>query len=64
MEEKIEMTEDIEYFLNKAKDAIVHALEVRDPLQCLSQIRQAEITIRSHVVYLQAKPENENKTNE
>jgi hypothetical protein len=61
MEEKIEMTEDIEYFLNKAKNAIEQAIETKDPMHCLSQISQAEIAIRSHVVYLQAKTENESK---
>ena len=58
MDEKIEMTEDIEYFLLKAKSAIEQALETRDPMHCLPCIRQAEITIRSHIVYLQVKPEN------
>jgi len=57
MEDRIEMTEDIEYFLNKAKYSIEHALEQKDPMVCLSQIRQAEITIRSHIVYIQAKSE-------
>lgn len=61
MEEKIEMTEDIEYFLLKAKNAIEQAIELKDPMQCLSHIRQAEITIRSHVVYIQAKTETETK---
>lgn len=51
------MTEDIEYFLLKAKNAIEQAIEMKDPMQCLTHIRQAEITIRSHVVYLQAKNE-------
>lgn len=57
MEDKIEMTEDIEYFLNKAKNSIELALEQKDPMICISHIRQAEITIRSHIVYLQAKTE-------
>ena len=57
MEEKIEMTEDIEYFLNKAKNSIDLAIEQKDPMVCLSHIRQAEITIRSHLTYIQAKPE-------
>jgi hypothetical protein len=61
MEDKIEMTEDIEYFLNKAKNAIDQSIELRDPLHCLSQIRQAEIAIRSHVLYLQVKNETESK---
>jgi hypothetical protein len=61
MEEKIEMTEDIEYFLLKAKNAIEKAIELRDPLLCLSQIRQAEIAISSHVLYLQVKTETESK---
>ena len=55
MDEKIEMTEDIEYFLTKAKNAIEFALEQKDPMLCLSHIRQAEIALRSHIVYLQAK---------
>jgi hypothetical protein len=59
-ENKIEMTDDIEYFLNKAKAAIEDALLNRDPMLCLSHIRQAEITLRSHVVYLQPKKEQEN----
>jgi len=56
-ENKIEMTEDIEYWLFKAKAAIDQAVLDRDPLLCLSQIRQAEIAIRSHINYLQVKPE-------
>ena len=58
-ENKIEMTDDIEYFLNKAKVAIEDAILNKDPMLCLSQIRQAEISIRSHVVYLQPKKEQE-----
>jgi hypothetical protein len=57
MEEKIEMTEDIEYFLNKAKNSIDLAIEQKNPMICLSSIRQAEIAIRSHVTYLQVKTE-------
>lgn len=57
MEEKIEMTEDIEYFLNKAKNSIDLAIEQKNPMICLSAIRQAEIAIRSHVNYLQVKTE-------
>ena len=60
-DEKIEMTEDIEYFLVKAKNAINDALTNRDPLFCLSSIRQAEIAIRSHKIYIQAKTDFENK---
>lgn len=56
-ENKIEMTEDIEYFLNKAKFSIEQAIENKDPMLCLSQIRQAEISIRSHLTYLQVKTE-------
>jgi len=55
MEEKIEMTEDIEYFLNKAKNSIDLAIEQRNPMISLSHIRQAEIAIRSHLTYMQAK---------
>ena len=51
---KIEMTEDIEYFLNKAKYAIDQAIDQKDPMLALSHIRQAEITIRSHIVHIQA----------
>ena len=56
-ENKIEMTEDIEYWLVKAKSAIDQAIDVRDPMACLSQIRQAEIAIRSHLNYIQVKAE-------
>lgn len=52
------MTEDIEYFLNKAKNSIDVAIETKDPMACLSHIRQAEITLRSHKVYIQAKPDS------
>ena len=58
-ENKIEMTEDIEYFLNKAKSAIEAAILNKDPMLCLSDIRQAEIVIRSHVLYLQVKKEQD-----
>lgn len=58
-ENKIEMTEDIEYFLNKAKNSIEDAILNKDPMICLTHIRQAEITIRSHIVYIQAKPETD-----
>lgn len=54
-DEKIEMTDDIEYFLIKAKTFIEEALLNKDPLHCLSSIRQAEIAIRSHRIYLQPK---------
>ena len=54
-DEKIEMTDDIEYFLIKAKTFIEEALLNKDPLYCLSSIRQAEIAIRSHRIYLQPK---------
>lgn len=59
-ENKIEMTEDIEYFLQKAKNAIEISVLNKDPMLCLSEIRQAEIAIRSHVVHLQAKKEQDN----
>jgi hypothetical protein len=52
-EQKILMTEDIEYWLLKAKSAIDQAIQEKDPLICLSPIRQAEIAIRSHVNYIQ-----------
>jgi hypothetical protein len=52
-EKKIQMTEDIEYFLLKAKSAIEQALETKDPTICLSSILQAEITIRSHISHIQ-----------
>lgn len=57
-ENKIQMTEDIEYWLMKAKGSIEQAIEDRDPMICLSHIRQAEIAIRSHVNYIQ-KENNE-----
>ena len=47
------MTEDIEYWLLKAKASIDQAIEEKDPMICLSHIRQAEIAIRSHVNYIQ-----------
>ena len=56
---KIEMTEDIEYFLNKAKCSIEDAILNKDPMLCLSHISQAEIAIRSHIVYIQAKSESD-----
>ncbi len=56
-EQKIQMTEDIEYWLLKAKGSIEQAIEEKDPMICLSHIRQAEIAIRSHVNYIQVKPE-------
>ena len=52
-ENKIIMTEDIEYWLLKAKASIDQAIEEKDPMICLSHIRQAEIAIRSHVNYIQ-----------
>jgi hypothetical protein len=58
MDDKIEMTEDIEYFLNKAKNAIELAIEQKNPKLCLSQIRQAEIVIRSHITYIQVRAEH------
>ena len=57
---KIEMTEDIEYFLTKAKNAIKNALLRKDPMLCLSSIIQAEVSIRSHIVYLQSKQDGIN----
>ena len=57
-EQKIVMTDDIEYWLLKAKASIDQAIEEKDPMICLSHIRQAEIAIRSHVNYLQ-KENNE-----
>lgn len=57
MEDNIEMTEDIEYFLNKAKCSIELAIEQKNPMICLSHIRQAEIAISAHLTYLQAKTE-------
>jgi hypothetical protein len=57
MEEKIEMTEDIEYFLSKAKNSIDIAIEQKDPMLCLSHIRQAEISIRAHLNLLQTRNE-------
>ena len=60
-DEKIQMTEDIEYFLVKAKNAINDALANKDPLLCLSSIRQAEIAIRSHKIHIQAKLDIEDK---
>lgn len=52
-EQKIVMTDDIEYWLLKAKASIDQAIEEKDPMICLSHIRQAEIAIRSHVNYIQ-----------
>jgi hypothetical protein len=52
---KIEMTEDIEYFLLKAKASIDQSIEDKDPMICLSPIRQAEIAIRSHINYIQVQ---------
>ena len=57
-EQKIVMTDDIEYWLLKAKASIDQAIEEKDPMICLSHIRQAEIAIRSHVNYIQ-KENNE-----
>lgn len=59
---KIQMTEDIEYFLTKAKNAIEEALVNKDPMHCLSSIRQAEISIRSHKIYIQTKNEIDQAT--
>jgi len=58
-ENKIQMTEDIEYWLLKAKASIDQAIEEKDPMICLSHIRQAEIAIRSHMNYIQ-KDNSEN----
>jgi hypothetical protein len=58
-EQKIQMTEDIEYWLLKAKGSIEQAIEEKDPMICLSHIRQAEIAIRSHVNYIQVKETNQ-----
>ncbi len=60
MADELELTEDIEYFLNKAKNSIELALETKNPSICLPALRQADISIRSHQVYLQ-KEETENK---
>ena len=56
---KIEMTEDIEYWLLKAKASIEQSIQDRDPMVCLSHIRQAEIAIRSHINYIQVKPDSD-----
>ena len=57
-EQKIVMTEDIEYWLSKAKTSIEQSIQERDPMICLSHIRQAEIAIRSHVNYIQVKSDS------
>lgn len=57
-EQKIQMTEDIEYWLLKAKCSIEQAIVDKDPMICLSHIRQAEIAIRSHINYIQIKPDS------
>lgn len=60
---KIEMTEDIEYFLNRAKNSIKKALVSKDPLMCLSSLIQAEVSIQSHMIYLQSKSDTEDVPN-
>lgn len=57
-EPEIELTEDIEYFLLKAKAAIDLAIEKKNAGLCLSALRQADISIRAHQVYLNTKNEN------
>lgn len=57
-EQKIQMTEDIEYWLLKAKASIEQSIQDKDPMICLSHIRQAEIAIRSHINYIQLKPDS------
>jgi len=57
-EQKIQMTEDIEYWLLKAKASIEQSIQDKDPMICLSHIRQAEIAIRSHINYIQVKPDS------
>lgn len=57
-EPEIELTEDIEYFLLKAKAAIDLAIEKKNAGLCLSALRQADISIRSHQVYLNTKNEH------
>ena len=57
-EPEIELTEDIEYFLLKAKAAIDLAIEKKNAGLCLSALRQADISIRSHQVYLNTRNEN------
>ena len=58
VETEIELTEDIEYFLLKAKSAIDLAIEKKNAGLCLSALRQADISIRSHQVYLNSKNES------
>lgn len=57
-EQKIQMTEDIEYWLLKAKASIEQSIQDKDPMICLSHIRQAEIAIRSHINYIQVKSDS------
>jgi hypothetical protein len=57
-EQKIQMTEDIEYWLMKAKCSIEQSIQEKDPMICLSHIRQAEIAIRSHINYIQVKTDS------
>jgi len=61
-EQKIQMTEDIEYWLLKAKASIEQSIQDKDPMICLSHIRQAEIAIRSHINYIQIKPDSNTET--
>ena len=61
-EQKIQMTEDIEYWLLKAKASIEQSIQDKDPMICLSHIRQAEIAIRSHINYIQVKPDSNTET--
>lgn len=60
---KIEMTEDIEYFLNRAKNSIKKAIVSKDPLMCLSSLIQAEVSIRSHIIHLQSKEDDNTNLN-
>ncbi len=61
-ENRIQMTEDIEYWLLKAKASIEQSIQDKDPMICLSHIRQAEIAIRSHINYIQIKPDSNTET--
>ena len=61
-EQKIQMTEDIEYWLLKAKASIEQSILDKDPMICLSHIRQAEIAIRSHINYIQVKSDPNTET--
>ena len=59
---EIQMTEDIEYWLLKAKASIEQSIQDKDPMICLSHIRQAEIAIRSHINYIQVKSDSNTET--